>query len=65
MRTRALTSSLRWLGLIAALAGFAFTDTVHAEQLAGTALVNTLQKGGYVLLMRHAKSLWDDVRETP
>src|SRR5271154_2896105 len=30
--------------------------TVHAQDLHGEALVKTLQKGGYVILMRHASS---------
>ena len=56
MRYRARTSTLRWLGLTAALMGFAAVGPVHAEPLAGTALVKALRQGGYVMLIRHTSS---------
>ena len=42
-------------GLLAAGA-MLLAGTVHAQSLKGDALVKALQKGGYVIVMRHANS---------
>jgi hypothetical protein len=47
---------LRWLRLIAILAGMPVTGTAQADTLSGTGLVTALHQGGYVLVMRHASS---------
>jgi hypothetical protein len=51
--TRA-TRSLPLCSIVAAMLWLA--GTMHAQDLYGEALVKALQKGGYVLVMRHASS---------
>ena len=51
--TRAMSTLLLWSMLSAMLW---FAGTAHAQNLRGEALVEALQKGGYVLVMRHASS---------
>jgi phosphohistidine phosphatase SixA len=48
------TSILRCIAITAAIASS--VGASRAEQLSGTLLVSSLQQGGYVLLMRHARS---------
>jgi phosphohistidine phosphatase SixA len=47
-------SSLPLLSMVAAM--LCFAGTADAQELRGEALVKALQKGGYVLVMRHASS---------
>ena len=51
--TRAIRTLSLW-SIVAAMLWFAGTG--HAQDLHGEALVKALQKGGYVLVMRHASS---------
>jgi phosphohistidine phosphatase SixA len=51
--TRAMHTSPFWSIVVAILW---FAGTAHAQNLRAEALVNALQKGGYVLVMRHASS---------
>ena len=51
--TRAMRTIPPW-SIVAAVLWFA--GTAHAQDLRGEALVKALQKGGYVLVMRHASS---------
>jgi len=50
---RAMSTLPLW-SMVAAMLWFA--GTAHAQELRGEALVKALQKGGYVLVMRHASS---------
>jgi phosphohistidine phosphatase SixA len=47
------------LGLVALLTALTLPGAAQAETLSGTALVQALRQGGYVLLMRHASSPHD------
>ncbi len=47
------------MGLVALLTALTFLGAAQAETLSGTALVQALRQGGYVLLMRHASSPHD------
>jgi phosphohistidine phosphatase SixA len=47
-------SALRFIAIVAALA--AATAAPRAQQLSGSALIEALRQGGYVLLMRHTSS---------
>ena len=51
--TRAMRTIPLW-SMVAAVLWFA--GTAHAQDLRGEALVKALQKGGYVLVIRHASS---------
>ena len=47
------------MGLVALLTALTLPGAAQAETLSGTALVQALRQGGYVLLMRHASSPHD------
>jgi phosphohistidine phosphatase SixA len=55
MSTDARRLGSRWL-CVSALLAFAATAPARADELAGSALVNALWHGGYVLVLRHASS---------
>lgn len=57
MIARRLFSKLAWLCLCLIFTGGPVViETASAETLSGAALVEALQRGGYVLVMRHASS---------
>jgi phosphohistidine phosphatase SixA len=47
---------MHWLPLATAVATFAAIGNVYAQPLADAPLVKALRQGGYVLVMRHARS---------
>lgn len=51
--TRAIWPLILW---VSAAAMISMAGTAYAQALQGKVLVNALQKGGYVILMRHASS---------
>lgn len=46
----------RFIGVLGVLASLLMASPSHAQGVSGTALVKALQKGGYILVMRHASS---------